>query len=125
MDAPDADDILAEPPCGYFLTEEQYSAANLEEGTVAERLALHGISATHAPDRGFGPGYLVPMTQPLRGLIPLLLDGQAAEPMVDGVRLFAPATGNGAPLPDEACGRGRAVPTAGIEVEHDLTYITD
>jgi hypothetical protein len=27
------------------------------------------------------------MTQPLRGLIPLLLDAQAAEPMVDGVRL--------------------------------------
>jgi hypothetical protein len=27
------------------------------------------------------------MTQPLRGLIPLLLDPQAAEPMVDGLRL--------------------------------------
>jgi hypothetical protein len=27
------------------------------------------------------------MTQPLRGLIPLLLDPEAAEPMVDGVRL--------------------------------------
>ena len=124
VDAPDPDDILAEPPCGYFLTEEQYSGAN-PEGTVADRLALHGIGVTHAPDRGFGPGYLVPMTQPLRGLIPLLLDGQAAEPMVDGVRLFAPATGNGLPLPDEACGRGRAVPTADIEVERDLTYITD
>ena len=45
--------------------------------------------------------------------------------MVDGVRLYTPATGNGRVLPDQACARGRAVPTAGIEVERDLTYITD
>jgi hypothetical protein len=29
----------------------------------------------------------VPMKQPLRGLIPLLLDGEAAEPMVAGRRM--------------------------------------
>lgn len=34
-----------------------------------------------------GPGYLGRMTQRLRGLIPPLLDAQAAEPMVEGVRL--------------------------------------
>jgi hypothetical protein len=31
--------------------------------------------------------YYVPMTQPLRGLIPLLLDGAAAEPMIAGERV--------------------------------------
>ena len=42
------------------------------------------------------------MTQPERGLIPLLLDAQAAEPMVGGVRLyeFSPSP-NGPPR----CGR--------------------
>jgi hypothetical protein len=125
--APDVDPpvgILEEPPCGYFLSETQYSGPN-PDGTVAERLALHGFEVQRVPDRGFGHGYLVPMTQPLRGLVPLLLDGEAAEPMVDGVRLFAPATGNGEPLPDEACARGRRVPTADIEVERDLDYVSD
>jgi hypothetical protein len=65
------------------------------------------------------------MTQPLRGLIPLLLDGQAAEPMVDGTRLYPPTRPPGGQLPAEACGRGPVVPTAGIGVEHDLSYITD
>ena len=37
--------------------------------------------------RILGPGYFVGMTQPLRGLIPTLLDSQAAEPMVAGMRL--------------------------------------
>jgi hypothetical protein len=124
VDAPDPDDILEVPPCGYFLTPEQYFGEN-PDGTVAERLALHGIDAQRAPDRGFGRGYLVPMRQPLRGLVPLLLDGQAAEPMVDGVRLFPPTNGNGEPLPDQACGRGRAVPTADIEAVDDLIYNTD
>jgi hypothetical protein len=133
VDAPDPEDILGEPPCGYFLTEEQYRSVLNDDPdvpvelrtSVAQRLAAHGMEVQRAPDRGFGHGYLVPMTQPLRGLIPLLLDGQAAEPMVDGVRLFTPKTGNGTPLPDEACARGRAVPTADIEVERDLTYVTD
>ena len=64
------------------------------EGTVERRLRLHGIAVERAP--GYinrRPGYLVRMTQRLRGLIPLLLDPQAAEPMVEGVRLqeFRPA----------------------------------
>ena len=59
------------------------------------RLSLHGIAVQRAPDflvRELGPGYFVRMTQPLRGLIPLLLDPQAAEPMVDGVRLQESST---------------------------------
>ncbi|HEX6234338.1 MAG TPA: M14 family zinc carboxypeptidase [Jiangellaceae bacterium] len=125
VDAPAPGSILPEPPCGYFLTEEQYSGAN-PHGTVADRLGLHGIDVVRAPARDdLGRGYLVLMNQRLRGLIPLLLDGQAAEPMVDGVRLF-PATGpDGEPLPDVACGRGKAVPTADIDVAYDLDYPTD
>jgi hypothetical protein len=87
VDAPSPDMILEDPPCGYFLSEEQYSG-NRPEGTVELRLRLHGIAVERAP--GYiarGPGYLVRMTQPLRGLIPPLLDAQAAEPMVHGVRL--------------------------------------
>jgi hypothetical protein len=125
--APDVDapvGIIEEPPCGYFLNEAQYSGPNAD-GTVAERLALHGIGVQTAPDRGFGHGYLVPMAQPLRGLIPLLLDGAAAEPMVDGVRMYPATTPGGDPLPGETCGRGRPVPTAGIELAHDLTYVAD
>ena len=88
-DAPEPDAILEDPPCGYFLTEEQYTGAR-PEGSVDLRLNLHGIAVQLAPGylvRELGPGYFVQMTQPLRGLVPLLLDPQAAEPMVDGVRL--------------------------------------
>jgi Zinc carboxypeptidase len=89
VDAPEPDAILEDPPCGYFLTEEQYTGAQ-PDGTVELRLNLHGIAVQSAPGylvRILGPGYFVGMTQPLRGLIPTLLDPQAAEPMVAGVRL--------------------------------------
>jgi hypothetical protein len=87
VDAPAPEMILERPPCGYFLSTEQYSGVR-PQGTVEQRLRLHGIAVERARDRGArGRGYLVRMTQPLRGLIPLLLDPQAAEPMVDGVRL--------------------------------------
>jgi hypothetical protein len=102
VDAPAPEMILEDPPCGYFLTKEQYTGA-LPAGTVALRLRLHGIAVRRAPryvDRG--RGYLVRMTQPLRGLIPLLLDPQAAEPMVGGVRLQEfRRSGHGRPV----CGR--------------------
>ncbi|HEU4542419.1 MAG TPA: M14 family zinc carboxypeptidase [Jiangellaceae bacterium] len=125
VDAPAPGAILEEPPCGYFLTEEQYSGPH-PQGTAAERLELHGIEVVHAPARDdLGRGYLVLMEQPLRGLIPLLLDGQAAEPMVDGIRLFSPTTPDGEPLPDAGCGRGPAVQTADIDVDYDLDYTTD
>lgn len=93
---------------------------------MQQRLRLHGIDVVRAPDRGVGPGYLVLMAQPLRSLIPLLLDGQAAEPMVDGVRLF-PTTRptDGEPISAEACGRGHAVPTADLDTAYELDYPTD
>jgi hypothetical protein len=70
---------------------------------VERRLRLHGIAVERAP--GYiarRPGYLVRMTQRLRGLIPPLLDAQAAEPMVEGVRLqkFRPS-----PTGPVVCGR--------------------
>lgn len=102
IDAPTADMILEDPPCGYFLTEDQFSGKR-PEGTVERRLRLHGIAVERAP--GFirnGSGHLVRMTQPLRGLIPTLLDGQAAEPMVAGARLYEFRPSPNAPL---VCGR--------------------
>lgn len=100
------------------------SPANAD-GTVDDRLALHGIDVVCAPARDdLGRGCLVLMEQPLRGLIPLL-DGQAAEPIIDGVRLYPPTTPDGAPLPGAACGRGPAVPTTDIDVAYDQDYPTD
>jgi hypothetical protein len=85
VDAPAADMILEEPPCGYLLSRGQYLGER-PEGTVAHRLRLHGIAVRRAPAH-VGRGYLVRITQPLRGLIAPLLDFQAAEEMVAGTRL--------------------------------------
>ncbi|MFN2468708.1 MAG: M14 family zinc carboxypeptidase [Gaiellaceae bacterium] len=81
-DAPAPNQILAEPPCGYFLTEAQYTSTPEDKGTVALRLGLHGMTVQHRPS-----GHIVRMAQPLRGLIPLLLDDQAAEELVAATRL--------------------------------------
>jgi zinc carboxypeptidase len=82
-DAPTPERILDPPPCGYFLTEEQYSG-DRPGGTVAERLGLHGIAQQTRP-----AGHMVRMIQPQRGLIPTLLDPQAVdpEPMIATQRL--------------------------------------
>jgi len=95
VDAPTPELTLEDPPCGYFVTDQQFSGPR-PEGTVERRLRLHGIGVERAP--GYiagGNGYLVRMNQPLRGLIPTLLDGQAVEPMVAGTRLqeFQPSPG--------------------------------
>jgi hypothetical protein len=95
VDAPTPDAILEDPPCGYFLTVEQYTGPQ-PDGTVELRLNLHGVAVEVAPGylvRELGPGYFVRMTQPLRGLIPPLLDQQAAEPMVGSVRLQESSNG--------------------------------
>ncbi len=75
--------ILDPPPCGYLLTDAQYRGPRPDGRPVADRLDAHGIKVR---SRG-ASGWLVPMTQPLRGLIPLLLDAEAAEPMVAGQRV--------------------------------------
>jgi hypothetical protein len=123
VDAPQPEMILDDPPCGYYLTEQQYSGAQ-PDGTVQLRLQLHGIKVIPAPVAGRGPGYLVLMAQPLRGLIPLLLDGQAAEPMVDGARLYPATVATDEMLPADACGRGRVVDTSGMDVEYEVDYET-
>jgi len=92
---PDAGDMLEDPPCGYFLSEEQYTTP-LDDGgglppelwtTAAQRLEAHGATVEHRP-----AGHIVRMAQPLRGLIPLILDGRTEElgaPIITaGQRLF-------------------------------------
>ena len=75
--------ILDPPPCGYLLTDAQYTGPQPDGRPVADRLAAHGIKVQR---RGQGQ-WFVPMRQDLRGLIPLLLDGEAAEEMVAGQRV--------------------------------------
>ncbi|SCF24181.1 Zinc carboxypeptidase [Micromonospora viridifaciens] len=93
LDAPKDNLILDNAPCAYKLTEEQYHGARTDgpdglRTTVAERLAAHGWQVVKTAD-----GYVVPLAQPERGLIPLLLDGLGVEKLVDGERVYPTLTG--------------------------------
>ena len=84
---PAADQILETPPCGYLLTTDQYRGARSDGPsgkvtTVEQRLEAHGIAVEDRAD-----GHLVRLAQPQRGLIPLLLDAQAAEELVGAQRV--------------------------------------
>ena len=76
--------VLETPPCGYLLTEAQYSGPQPDGPPVGERLDAHGIRVSNWRE----DAYFVSMRQPQRGLIPLLLDGEAAEPMVAARRMM-------------------------------------
>lgn len=81
-DPPGPGEILDPAPCGYTLTEEVYTQARDDGPPVNERLAAHGFEVLSAEGEVF-----VTMAQPLRGLVPLLLDPDAREGMVAGERL--------------------------------------
>jgi hypothetical protein len=86
VDTPLAARILTPAPCGYFISEAEYTMDRLTQedddddllaGSVAQRLAIHGIKVEPAPG-----GVFVPLRQRLRGLIAPILDSQAVLPML-------------------------------------------
>jgi hypothetical protein len=83
VDTPLASRILDPAPCGYFISEAEYTAPRSDPelgnfGTVAQRLAIHGIKVEAAPG-----GVFVPLRQPYRGLIAPILDSEAVLPMIE------------------------------------------
>jgi hypothetical protein len=74
VDTVTPDHIIDPAPCGYFLTEDQYSG-EMADGSVELRLGIHGIAQQTRP-----VGHVVRLAQPQRGLIPSLFDEAAVDP---------------------------------------------
>lgn len=83
-DSPQPSRIIDPAPCGYFLTNEQYTADRFG-GSLELRLGIHGVAVDDRP-----AGHVVRLAQPLRGLIPMMFDEASASPspIVEGDRLF-------------------------------------
>jgi hypothetical protein len=83
VDAATPSRVIDPAPCGYFLSEEQYSG-ELTGGTAELRLQVHGIAQQTRP-----VGHVVRLAQPQRGLIPTLFDQAAVapEPILVATRL--------------------------------------
>lgn len=73
---PGEDEVIEDPPCAYMLDRLEYIE-------VGDQLALHGLVVRPRP----GPGAVVPLRQPLRALVPLLLDERAEHNLVAGTPL--------------------------------------
>ena len=85
---PDSAPVEIEAPCGYTIAAGDFTAPGpIDEETgrqvrsARDRFEAHGIEVQRRAGN-----YFVPMKQELRGLIPLLLDENAIEPMVAGER---------------------------------------
>ena len=83
-------------PCGYFITQADYDAPRtsmgptpIQPGSVAERLAIHGITV-----EPWGSGVLVPLKQPMGGLVAPMLDAAGVLPMLStAVRYYGNCDG--------------------------------
>jgi hypothetical protein len=72
---PTEEQIVDPPPCGYALTQKEFTA-------VRQTLALHGIRA-----RKTGNAYAISMAQSAEPVIPLLLDARGTRHAVEGEAL--------------------------------------
>jgi hypothetical protein len=69
--------IIEQAPCGYFVTETQFSGPAPGIGPPLNvRLDAHGVKQETRPS-----GHVVRLAQPLRGLIPMLLDSATLPPI--------------------------------------------
>jgi hypothetical protein len=98
--------LLDPPPCGYLVTEQQYTTP-LDDGglpgnlrtSLQHRLDAHGMQVVpRGPDTHF-----VPLAQPLRGLVNIVLDPeQPPRPIVAAERVSScyPMSGFSPPVAD-------------------------
>ncbi|MDA0179592.1 M14 family zinc carboxypeptidase [Solirubrobacter phytolaccae] len=97
VDTPLAERILNPSPCGYFMTLADYNAPRssisptpIQAGSIAERLAIHGIKVVP-----WGNGVLVPLKQPLGGLVAPMLDAASVLPFLrTAVRYYGSCDGS-------------------------------